>query len=92
MHTSRDPARSFVDRIQALEGKDGNALFVRGSTRGNGEQGEDVTENVRTIRSIRLRARSVRSAVRRAAKPASSTPLSSARSSTERRSMRASAG
>ena len=23
MHTSRDPARSFVDRIQALEGKDG---------------------------------------------------------------------
>ena len=23
MHTSRDPARAFVDRIQALEGKDG---------------------------------------------------------------------
>jgi DNA ligase (NAD+) len=29
--------------------------FVRGSTRGNGEQGEDVTENVRTIRAIPLR-------------------------------------
>ena len=23
MHTSREPARGFVDRIQALEGKDG---------------------------------------------------------------------
>ena len=34
----------------ALEYRDG--LFVRGSTRGDGVTGEDVTENIRTIRSV----------------------------------------
>lgn len=29
-----------------------NGVFVRGSTRGNGVTGEDVTENIRTIRSV----------------------------------------
>jgi len=32
-----------------------NGLFVRGATRGNGTVGEDVTENLRTIRSLPLR-------------------------------------
>lgn len=34
----------------ALEYRDG--VFVRGATRGDGRTGEDVTENLRTIRSI----------------------------------------
>ena len=32
-----------------------NGVFVRGATRGNGYVGEDVTENLRTVRSLPLR-------------------------------------
>ena len=34
-----------------------NGLFVRGATRGDGQQGEDVTPNLRTIRAIPLALR-----------------------------------
>jgi len=34
-----------------------HGLFVRGATRGDGEQGEDVSPNLRTIKSIPLRLR-----------------------------------
>ena len=37
----------------SLEYRDG--VFVRGSTRGNGDVGEDVTGNLKTVRSIPLR-------------------------------------
>ncbi|MGF3076449.1 NAD-dependent DNA ligase LigA [Facklamia sp. P12955] len=39
----------------ALTYEDG--LFVRGATRGNGQTGEDITQNLRTIHSLPLRLR-----------------------------------
>ena len=41
----------------ALEYQDG--VFLRGATRGDGQAGEDVTDNLRTIRSIPLRLEGV---------------------------------
>ena len=56
-----------------------NGVFVRGATRGDGEEGEDVTVNLRTIPTIPLRMRGeqpARSSSRCAARSTCRSPAS----------------
>ena len=45
----------------AISLKYAGGLFFQGATRGDGVQGDDITSNLRTIRSIPLRAKPIRS-------------------------------
>ena len=57
---SIDELRAFDERVRKQLGVDGlssaieyvNGEYVKGATRGNGTIGEDVTENIRTIKNV----------------------------------------
>ena len=57
--TESDPPVAYIAELKfdglAISLRYENGVFVRGATRGDGENGEDVSQNLRTIRAIPLR-------------------------------------
>ncbi|MDR2243980.1 MAG: NAD-dependent DNA ligase LigA, partial [Burkholderiales bacterium] len=57
--TDNDPPVAYLAELKfdglAISLRYENGVLVQGATRGNGETGEDVTQNIRTLRAIPLR-------------------------------------
>jgi DNA ligase (NAD+) len=57
--TENDPPVAYLAELKfdglAVSLRYENGVLVRGTTRGDGETGEDVTQNIRTVRAIPLR-------------------------------------
>ncbi|MDR2710361.1 MAG: NAD-dependent DNA ligase LigA [Burkholderiales bacterium] len=60
--TENDPPIAYLAELKfdglAISLRYENGVLVQGATRGDGENGEDVTQNIRTIRAIPLRLNS----------------------------------
>ncbi len=53
-----------------------NGVFVQGATRGDGVRGDDITNNIRTIRTVPLRVQDVKAGKQQTDKQANSTAYS----------------